>query len=160
MQWNFQIILPRKSITMHKPVSFVLILHCISIIRRFSFSSVLVSAGMVGLWLFPIDTDTESRRLCSLSLTIELDFSWWLVDDIVPARDFIPLLMINDGFASFILFKWNIDESVIVWIGVVKSFSVADVKEDKEEVDEVKVLSEIVDLIGTVKELWVGNKRW
>ncbi len=150
---------------MHEPVSFVLILHCISIIRRISFSSVFVNVAIVGWWLvlllFPVDVDIESRRWYSRSLTNELDLSWCVVDDVVLVRDFIPLLIIIDGFVSLILFEWNIDESVMVWIGVVKSFSVVvDANDDRDDVDEVKFLSEIVDLVGTVRELCVGNNRW
>jgi hypothetical protein len=89
-----------------------------------------------------VDIDTDSRRLCSISFTIELVLSWFVVNK----------------FDSFIWFKINIDESVIVCIGVVKSFSV--VIDDKDDVDDVKSLSEIVDRVGTVNELRVGNKRW
>jgi hypothetical protein len=89
-----------------------------------------------------VDIDIDSRRLCSISFTIELVLSWFVVNE----------------FDSFIWFKINIDGSVIVCIGVVKSFSV--VIDDKDDVDDVKSLSEIVDLVGTVNELRVGNKRW
>lgn len=60
---------------------------------------------------------------------------------------------------SLILFE-NIDESVIVCIGVIKSLSVVvDAKDDKDDVDDVKTLSDIVDRVGTFNELCVGNKR-
>jgi hypothetical protein len=68
-----------------------------------------------------------------------------------------PLVIIADGLISF---ERNIDESDIVCIGVVRSFSVVvDANDDKDDVDEVKILSDIVDLIGTIRELCVGNKR-
>jgi len=83
--------------TKHEPVSFVLILHCISIIRRFSFSSLFDNDGIEELvWII---VDIESFVLCSNSFVADLDRS----NIVVPFRDLIPLFINVVELESFVL---------------------------------------------------------
>ena len=147
---------------MYKPFSFFFNLHCTSIIRRFSLSSAFavdVSIVLALLVLFPVDIDTISRRLCSVSLTTDEDLSRFVADTIVPVRYFVPLFIIVDECRSLVSIEC-FDESITVCVDVVKSFSVVvDINDDIDDVDDVKILFELVDFVAMVNELRVGNKR-